>query len=146
MAMSVASANEGAQTINLRLNPGICAKARASNRGEVSYMQDRLRRALERAFGKRSCPEFWFAIETDRTGLFHLHGAVVTPTTPGARELVDEALREAGGGWESPKGQQYQQVSDHLSHPIGWASYVVKHMNVSKQDGGSSAAGFRSAQ
>lgn len=133
MAMSVTSAREGAQTINLRLSPEQCAQALISSRGAVSYMQQRIRSALERSFGHRKAPDFWFVMETDWKGKFHLHGAVVTPSSPGARELVGQALRKAGGTWASDGGQQFQQVSKSLDDPLYWASYVIKHMNVSSR-------------
>jgi hypothetical protein len=111
-------------------------------------MQDRVRKALERVF-LADAPEFWFTIEMDWGGQFHLHGAVITPPVEGGRHLVDKALRDAGGAWASSKGQQYQQFSKPLVEPLYWASYVVKHMNISAQDVGgklyASTRGIRSA-
>lgn len=131
MAMAVVGAEQGAQTINLRLSPDIQKKARAAKKGPASYMQERIRKRLQHAFGKDKCPDFWFVIETDPLDQFHLHGMVVTPSSVGARELVDRALREAGGPWKAEGGHQYQQVSDDPSEPLGWASYVVKQLNLS---------------
>jgi len=131
MAMSVVSAKQGAQTLNLHLSPEQCSQALGSPRGPASYMQQRIRNALEKAFGREDAPDFWFTIETDWGNNFHLHGAVVTPELEGARDLVDQALRSAGGKWASDGGQQFQQLSAGLDDPIYWASYTLKHMNVS---------------
>ena len=49
MAMSVVSAEKGAQTINLRLSPKVSGEAQASSRPAV-YMQARIREALKRAY------------------------------------------------------------------------------------------------
>jgi predicted metal-dependent hydrolase len=96
-------------------------------------MQDAIRRNLEKAFGKGITPEFWFVIETDSDERFHLHGAVETPNLPGAVQMVDQALRAAGGRWDSAKGHQHQQVSKGLDDPIWWAFYAVKEFNVGKR-------------
>lgn len=133
MAMSIISAEEGAQTINLHLSPDVEGQAVASPRGPAGYMQDRIRRALAGVFGGVA-PEFWFTVESDRKGHFHLHGAVVTPSSPNARKLVDDALRTAGGKWRNGKGQLHQQLSVELLDPIYWASYTLKHLNLSSLD------------
>ncbi len=130
MAMSFQSSKEGAQTINLRLNSVVCGKALASPRGPASYMQDAIKRAFDKTFGKGKGPEFWFVIETDGSTRFHLHGAVVTPNVTGAVDMVDAALRAAGGKWESVRGQQHQQVTRPVHDPLWWAFYAVKRMNI----------------
>jgi hypothetical protein len=132
MALSIESEKEGSQTINLHPNRDVCKAALESPRGPASYMQDRIRKAMERTFGKGESPEFWFVIETDSECRFHLHGAVVTPTTPNAPKMVDAALRSAGGEWDAAGGHQHQQVSRSLDGPLGWASYVCKHMNLAR--------------
>lgn len=133
MAMSVVSAREGAQTINLRPNEDTCSKALNSPRGPAGYMQDTIRKALERAFGKGRAPDFWFVIETDSDTRFHLHGAVETPSQPDAVTLVDAALRAAGGAWDSAKGQHHQQLTKGVDEPLWWAFYAVKTMNIGKR-------------
>lgn len=130
MAMSVVSAKEGAQTINLRLNPEVCAKALRSPRGPAGYMQDTIRKSLERAFGKGSIPEFWFVIEADSKDRFHLHGAVETPSMSSAVTMIDQALRGAGGKWDDRKGQHHQQLTKGVDEPLWWAFYAVKTMNI----------------
>lgn len=130
MAMSSESSREGAQTINLRLNSVVCGKALASPRGPASYMQDAIKRAFDKTFGKGKGPDFWFVIETDTNARFHLHGAVVTPNMADAVDMVDAALRTAGGKWESDGGHQHQQVTRSLDDPLWWAFYAVKRMNI----------------
>jgi hypothetical protein len=133
MAMSVVSAKEGAQTINLRPNQATCSKALKSPRGPAGYMQDMIRKALERAFGKGRAPDFWFVIETDDDTRFHLHGAVETPNHPDAVTMVDAALRAAGGTWDDPKGQHHQQLTKGVDEPLWWAFYAVKTMNIGRR-------------
>lgn len=130
MAMSVVCSQEASQTINLRINPDVRKKALASSRGAASFMQDNIRKALERTFGKDNAPDFWFVIESDHAGTFHLHGAVITPPVVNGLELVDKALRSAGGAWAASGGQQHQQLAVDLYGPLNWASYVCKHMNI----------------
>jgi len=149
MAMSVVSAKEGAQTINLRPNKETCSKALKSSRGPAGYMQDMIRKALERAFGKGRAPDFWFVIETDSETRFHLHGAVETPNQPDAVAMIDAALRAAGGTWDDPKGQHHQQLTKGVDDPLWWAFYAVKTMNIGKRRLGdaklfASTAGLRS--
>lgn len=149
MAMSLVSAKEGAQTINLRLNRDVCSTALKSPRGPAGYMQDLIRKALERAFGKGRAPDFWFVIETDGHDRFHLHGAVETPNLPDAVSMVDQALRGAGGKWDDSKGQHHQQLTKGVDEPLWWAFYAVKTMNVGKHRLGdaklfASTAGLRS--
>lgn len=78
MALSVESHTQGAHTINLRLSKEIDEAARRSPRGIVSYMQDRIRKAMKETFAD-DAPEFWFVLERDNAIQFHLHGAVVIP-------------------------------------------------------------------
>ena len=132
LSMSVMSAIEGALTINLHLNPKVCEEALRSPRGPVPYMQDRIRRELGNTFGKGKVPDFWIVIEVDTPTRFHLHGAVVTPNMPDAVEMVDDALRAAGGSWVGRGGHYRQQLPKPLAMPIGWASYVCKRMNKTK--------------
>lgn len=132
MALSLECSRQGAQTINLRPNQEVCAKALRSPRGPAGYMQDAIRRAMERTFGKAAAPEFWIVIETDTAHQFHIHGAVVTPSLHNGVDLVDAALRAAGGEWGNVHGQHHQQVSASLDDPIYWASYTVKRMNIAK--------------
>jgi hypothetical protein len=129
MAMAVVGAREGAQTINLHLNPDTCKKALASPKGPAVFLQGRIRQAFERVFGKGNVPDFWFVIETEFGRDFHLHGMVITPAVVNGRDLVDSALRAAGGRWLASGGHQHQQVSDDPWAPLGWASYVVKRLN-----------------
>ena len=132
LAYSIESAKDGAQTINLRPNPKVTEQALRSPRGPAGYMQDRIRREMEKAFGRDNIPDFWFVVETDSDKRFHLHGAVVTPTVVGAPDMVDAALRAAGGTWDAAKGHHHQQISKSLDDPIYWAFYVCKRMNVGK--------------
>jgi hypothetical protein len=131
MAMSLESSREGAQTINLLLNPSVCEKALRSPKGPATYIQHRIRVAFKKAFNGE-IPDFWFVIETDTDQRFHVHGAVVTPNVPDAVKKVDDGLRVAGGVWDNPAGGQKQQLSTSLDHPIGWASYICKRMNKGK--------------
>lgn len=133
MAMSAVSAKKGAQTINLRPNGETCSKALKSPRGPAGYMQDMIRKALERAFGKGRAPDFWFVIETDSDTRFHLHGAVETPNQADAVAVVDAALRAAGGTWDDPRGQHHQQLTKGVDEPLWWAFYAVKTMNIGRR-------------
>ena len=132
MAMSVVSAKAGAQTINLRLSSDVCRRALKTPRGPAAYMQDIIRKALTRTFGKGNVPEFWFVIEADSSERFHLHGAVETPNLPNAVSLIDQALRSAGGGWDDAKGQHHQHTASGLDDPFVWASYAVKTMTLTR--------------
>lgn len=133
MAMSSECSKEGAQTINLRPNSTVCAKALVSPRGPASYMQDAIKRTFDKTFGKGKGPDFWFVIEMDTATKFHLHGAVVTPNVTGSVDKVDAALRAAGGKWESAGGHHHQQVTKSLDDPMWWAFYVVKRMNIANR-------------
>ena len=136
MAMSIEAEKEGAQTINLRINPSVRAKALASPRGPASYMQAAIRNAFRATFGSNNVPEFWFVIELDgsRADHFHLHGAVVTPNVANGVKLVDLALCGAGGGWSHQSGAVYQQRHRDLPDPIYWASYCVKAINIAGRE------------
>jgi hypothetical protein len=128
MAMSIISNRDGAQTINLRVTHDLCDKALASDRGPASVMQDRIRNALGKTFGKGAVPDFWFVVEMNGTRGFHLHGAVITPAVVNGVELVNAALRDAGGEWAGPARRLYQQKALELNEPIYWASYACKSL------------------
>lgn len=129
MALSVESHRQGAHTINLRLSKEIDEAARRSPRGIVSYMQDRIRKAMKETFAD-DAPEFWFVLERDNATRFHLHGAVVIPQ-PGCEPMIDEALRKAGGSWSQKK---HQQVGRPVTQPIWWAHYTTKSLNLTVLD------------
>lgn len=129
MALSVESHNQGAHTINLHLSKDIDEAARRSPRGIVSYMQDRIRKAMRETFAD-DAPEFWFVLERDNAIRFHLHGAVVVPH-PGCEPMIDEALRKAGGSWSH---KSFQQVGRPVCQPIWWAHYTTKSLNLTVID------------
>jgi len=129
MALSLESSERGAWTINLRLTPEVCAKALASPRGPASFLQDRVRKAMEREFG--ASPEFWFVVERDNDQRFHLHGAVVCEIGDEAVVArIEKALEAAGGRWDSRAGRLYQQKGRVLIDPFWWAAYVIKDLNL----------------
>jgi hypothetical protein len=129
LALSVESHRQGAHTINLRLSKEIDEAARRSPRGIVSYMQDRIRKALKDAFAD-DAPEFWFVLERDDATRFHLHGAVIVPQS-GCEPMIDDALRKAGGSWAQ---KSFQQVGSKLNDPIWWAHYTIKSLNMTVLD------------
>jgi hypothetical protein len=129
LALSVESHRQGAHTINLRVSKGIDEAARRSPRGIVSYMQDRIRKAMKETFAD-DAPEFWFVLERDNATRFHLHGAVVIPQ-PGCERMIDEALRRAGGSWSQ---KSFQQVGRPVTQPIWWAHYTTKSLNLTVLD------------
>lgn len=129
LALSTESHRQGAHTINLRLSKEIDEAARRSPRGIVSYMQDRVRKAMKETFAD-DAPEFWFVLERDNAIRFHLHGAVVVPH-PGCEPMIDEALRKAGGSWNQKK---HQQVGSPVTQPIWWAHYATKRLNLTVID------------
>ncbi|WP_426039917.1 hypothetical protein [Brevundimonas sp. DC300-4] len=129
MALSVESHKQGAHTINLHLSKDIDEAARRSPRGIVSYMQDRIRKAMKETFAD-DAPEFWFVLERDNAIRFHLHGAVVIPQ-PGCEPMIDEALRKAGGSWSQ---KSFQQVGRPVVEPIYWAHYATKRLNLTVID------------
>lgn len=127
---AVPSANSNARTsLRLELSKEINEAARRSPRGIVSYMQDRIRKALKEAFAD-DAPEFWFVLERDNATRCHLHGAVVVPH-PGCEPMIDEALRKAGGSWAQ---KSFQQVGSKLNDPIWWAHYTIKSLNMTVLD------------
>lgn len=64
MALSLESSERGAWTINLRLTPEICSKALGSSRGPASFLQDRMRKALERELGPLRSSGSWSNVTT----------------------------------------------------------------------------------
>lgn len=127
MALSFETAKRDGRAINLRISDAMSAKALASPRGPVSFIQNQVRETLKRRFAA-DAPEFWFVMERDNDQRFHLHGAYETANHIDYR-LVDSALRDAGM-WSASAGKGTAQLSRPLTDPLFWASYVVKTMNV----------------
>lgn len=132
MAMALESHNQGAMTFTLRLGPALCQKAMLSPRGPASYVQARIRDELTRAL-EADAPQFWFIIERDTSQRFHAHGAVVAPPGSAAEPLIKTALQRAGA-WEGAAAELYQVEMKPLTHPIGWAAYLCKELNVTSRD------------
>jgi hypothetical protein len=136
MAMSVHCHKAVSRTINLHINKDICVKALASPRGPASFMQDAIRRSFVKTFGRDNTPDFLIVVETtakdryrandDGLASFHVHGLVVLPDHPRAAEVVDDALRVAGGEWTASGGHQRQHLGVPLTDPYVWAAYMLK--------------------
>ncbi len=128
LALSLEIGKRGGRTINFRISHDASAKALASSRGPVSFVQNQVRDTLKRRF-EADAPEFWFVMEQDPKG-FHLHGAYEHASHINYLD-IDRALRDAGG-WGSTQGKGLSQMSVLLKDPIWWAHYTVKQINVTR--------------
>ena len=127
LALSYETAKREGRTINLRISHEAQEKALASSRGPVSFVQNQVRETLKRRF-EADAPEFWFVMEWDGENRFHLHGGYELQSHID-HQLIDTALRNAGG-WSGAAASGLAQVSTKLIDPIVWASYVMKHLNL----------------
>ena len=128
LALSIQSFDEGASCFSLNLHPRIETAARRSGRGGASYLQDRIRKALARAFPSLKA-DFWFVVESD-DGRLHCHGAIITAHLPPSEITgIELALKSAGGGWADKHGAEHALMLKPMTGPRNWASYVLKGIN-----------------
>ena len=69
-------------------------------------------------------PEYALALDMDRDGRVHAHGAIVV--TPSTELTIRRALRQAAGRWEGPIGNRRQLILNGLDRPDWHAWYVLR--------------------
>lgn len=75
-------------------------RAAASKDGRATYLQERLKKSLERALNRRPV-DFWFFLEMSKAGLAHLHGTILLTRgellTPSGQIKVKDAFHSING-------------------------------------------------
>lgn len=109
--------------ISLNLSRTEIDKALASPKGFAGYFRESITRSMKRALGYK--PKFWIAVDITDSGRLHLHGGMAVR---GRNEvhLAYQALRKAGGVWESAAHKDKQAHVGFQDDPDGWLRYSIR--------------------
>lgn len=94
----------------------------------LSYLSDRLVKALKAEFGRRV--ELAFVLEVSPAGHAHLHG--ILDLDASQKDRARRALEKAGGQWAG-NGKQYQADARRLWDAGGWTNYCSKALARTKR-------------
>lgn len=110
---------------SLNLGPEIEAIALAAYDGFATYIKNRIRVELAKAFPDYPF-EFVFVIGQTEDGRWHLHGVIngLVPMIPG----LHGALCRAGGDWSSTHHKDKQAHLDVYDPARGWPRYLWRHL------------------
>lgn len=109
------------RAFSLNLSPGIAHQALGSSRGPLTYIHDRIDKAIRQQF--HFGLEFAFRPEFTDDGRLHIHGIIEVP--PGFERRVNDALMAAGGTWDASHSE-FQLDTRDLYDGDGWARYCDK--------------------
>lgn len=142
LAMCVELHRRGGIAFTLRLSMDVITRSEKDGRGQVSYLQDRIRKSLKAVLGH--CPDFCFVMEKDTLSPLHLHGVIDIRTDDPRKLDAEKALMKAGGCWKSTNAHLYQNRFEDLYGPYGWASYLSKSIHVTGREVASKLIGATS--
>ncbi|WP_297803833.1 hypothetical protein [uncultured Brevundimonas sp.] len=142
LALCIEVHKRGGIAFTLRLSNDVIKRSEEDGRGQVSYLQDRIRKNLKAVFGH--CPDFCFIMEKDTLSPLHLHGVIDIRTDDPRKLDAEKALMRAGGCWTSTNAHLYQNRFDDLYGPYGWASYLSKAILVTRLEVSSKLFGVTS--
>lgn len=115
----------GAVAFTFNLTPKTIESAKIASAGFLDALKRDFDRELKRAFDG-DVPPYWFAVDIDKEGRLHLHGAFSPPNnSQPVLDKIRDTMKRAWGRWDGP-GTNKQVLFKPLFSDQ-WATYCVRN-------------------